>query len=296
MGKTIPNPIRQQAIKKWLEGMSRDKIADELDIGQGTVSDIIREAGKDDLQFLLLRGVALKIKNQGMDIESFAPLVRLHAVLRDKGILTGITGEENLLLMQDRLEASIVNMEVILFQKGLSTEHFFSLVTNMYNFADRVGVPLSEFPSYIEELKDRIDVLRKEINQAEKKKQDFQNDHKKTLELLQKYVSKIPYLLTVENLEEQLANAEEQLRDAKGRIRELEELQNKRCTNDLGEQNMGSLFETELDKAKEEFLPVAEIPRSMSMIKDALKNPQRYMGVLRRMRELYEGYQSLNSS
>jgi vacuolar-type H+-ATPase subunit I/STV1 len=243
-----------------------------------------------------LRGVALKIKNQGMDIESFAPLVRLHAVLRDKGILTGITGEENLLLMQDRLEAAIVNMEVILFQKGLSTEHFFSLVTNMYNFADRVGVPLSEFPSYIEELKDRIDVLRKEINQAEKKKQDFQNDHKKTLELLQKYVSKIPYLLTVENLEEQLANAEEQLRDAKGRIRELEELQNKRCTNDLGEQNMGSLFETELDKAKEKFLPVAEIPRSMSMIKDALKNPQRYMGVLRRMREHYEGYQSLNSS
>jgi transposase len=49
MGKRIPNPIRQQAIKKWLEGMSRDKIADELDIGQGTVSDIIREAGKDDL-------------------------------------------------------------------------------------------------------------------------------------------------------------------------------------------------------------------------------------------------------
>jgi hypothetical protein len=40
----------------------------------------------------------------------------------------------------------------------------------MYNLADKVGVPLKEFPSYIEELKDKIDVLRKEINQAEKKK------------------------------------------------------------------------------------------------------------------------------
>jgi hypothetical protein len=43
-----------------------------------------------------------------MDIESFAPLVRLYEVLRENELLTGITGHESLELMQDRLEAIIV--------------------------------------------------------------------------------------------------------------------------------------------------------------------------------------------
>jgi hypothetical protein len=124
MGRRIPDPIRQQAIKKWLEGKSRDEIAQELKISQGAVSGIIKESGKDDPQFYLLREVAVKIKNQGMDIESFAPLVRLRAVLRDKGVLTGSTGQENLELIQNRLEAAIVNMEVFLFYKELSFEDF----------------------------------------------------------------------------------------------------------------------------------------------------------------------------
>ena len=105
MGERIPDPIRQQAIKEWLEGESRDKIANELKRSQGAVSGIIKEAGKDDPQFLLLREVAVQIKNLGIDIESFAPLVRLRAILRDKGLLTGITGQENFELVQDRLEA-----------------------------------------------------------------------------------------------------------------------------------------------------------------------------------------------
>jgi hypothetical protein len=284
MGRRIPDPIRQQAIKKWLEGKSRDEIAQELKISQGAVSGIIKESGKDDPQFYLLREVAVKIKNQGMDIESFAPLVRLRAVLRDKGVLTGSTGQENLELIQNRLEAAIVNMEVLLFYKELSFEDFFSLVTNMYNLANEVGVLLNVFPSYIEELKDKIDVLIKEINQAEKKKQDFLNYHKKTLESVQEYIANKPFLVTLENIKEKLA-------DKEGRIRELEEeLHNERRSNDLEEQNTGSVSETELEKAKEELLPSVEIPHSMDMIKDVLKHPDRYMGVISRMSDIYDVY------
>jgi hypothetical protein len=285
MGRRIPDPIRQQAIKKWLEGKSRDEIAQELKICQGAFSGIIKEAGKDDPHFLLLREVAVKIKNQGMDIESFAPLVRLRAVLRDKGVLTGSTGQEN--LEQDRFEAVIVNLEVFLFREGLSIEEFCGLVTNMYDLADKVGVPLNKFPLYIEELKDNINVLRKETNQEEKKKQDVLKDNKKILELLQEYIANKPFLVTLENLKEQLA-------DAKGRIRELEELQNERPSNDLGEQNMGSVFETELDKAKLSQVKLPrEMPHSVSMIKDVLKHPDRYMGVISRMSDLYDRYHGI---
>ena len=185
--------------------------------------------------------------------------------------------------MQDRFEAAVVSMEEFLFHKGLSIEDFFSLVTNMYNSAEKVGVPLNEFPSHIEELKVNMDVLRKEISQEEKKKQDFLENNKKTLELIQKYIANKPILVT-------LANAEK-------RIRELEEeLDNERRSNDLGKQNMGSVFETELEKATEELLPNMDMTYSMNMLKDALKNPSRYMGVISRMSYLYDGYRGIQQT
>jgi hypothetical protein len=55
-----------------------------------------------------------------MDIESFAPLVRLYEVLREKELLTGITGHESLELKQDKLEVIIMDLEVFCFKKEAS--------------------------------------------------------------------------------------------------------------------------------------------------------------------------------
>ena len=77
LGGKIPRPIRLQVIRKWLASISRDKIAQELQISTGAVSDMIKDLGKDDPEFDLLREVAVKVKNQNLDIGTFAPLVRL---------------------------------------------------------------------------------------------------------------------------------------------------------------------------------------------------------------------------
>ena len=63
----------------------------------------------------------------------------------------------------------IVALEVFCFKGELSIEDFVSLITNMYSTADKLGIPLDRFPAYITELKDRIDALRKEIDQIEAK-------------------------------------------------------------------------------------------------------------------------------
>src|SRR5215207_2373205 len=140
--------------------------------------------------------------------KSFAPLVRVYEVLREKGLLTGITGQETLELMQNRMEAIIVALEVFCFkQEQLSIEDFVSLITNMYNAADKLGISLDRFPAYITELKDRIDALRKEIDQIEAKKQDALRDHGMTLELLQEYNANKSFLLRIQNLKQQLVDA-----------------------------------------------------------------------------------------
>jgi hypothetical protein len=83
MGGKIPREIRLQVIRKWLEGKSRDLIAYQLHIGAGTVSGIIKEL-RGDFDVDLLREVALNLKDRGLDIQSFAPLVRLRHVLEEE--------------------------------------------------------------------------------------------------------------------------------------------------------------------------------------------------------------------
>lgn len=148
-----------------------------------------------------------------MDIQSFAPLVRVYEVLREKGLLTGITGQESLEVMQNRLEALIVALEVFCFKGELYTEDFVSLITKMYNTADKLGISLDRFPACITELKDSIDVLRKEIDQIEARKQDALRDYEMILESLQEYNANKPFIQQMRKLKQQLADAEEKIRE-----------------------------------------------------------------------------------
>jgi transcriptional regulator with XRE-family HTH domain len=301
MGGKIPRPIRVQVIQAWLEGKSRDKIAQELGISTGAVSSIIKDLRGDDPQSDLLREVAVKIKGQNMDIQSFAPLVRLYEVLREKGLLTGITGQESLELMQIRMEALIVDLEVFCFKGELSIEDFVSLITNMYNTADKLGIPLDKFPAYITELKDSIDALRKEIDQIEAKKQDALKNYNMTLELLQEYNANKPFILQMRKLKQQLTDKEEEIRKGK------EELENERFWNEREEQHTWSISEDELDKASIELglsplhnfdmkpsLSVAYLKR---LVMDVFYHPSRYPGVIRQIRDIYNSqYESTTAS
>ena len=47
MSAKIPKSIREQVIKQWLQGMSRDQIAKDNGIGAGTVSSIIKDAKQE---------------------------------------------------------------------------------------------------------------------------------------------------------------------------------------------------------------------------------------------------------
>ncbi|MDQ3838582.1 MAG: hypothetical protein M3297_04865 [Thermoproteota archaeon] len=219
MGRKIPGPIRVQVIRLWLDGKSRDNIAEELDISAGAVSSIIEDSRRNDPQFDLLRGVAVKIKNQNIDVESFAPLVRLYEVLKEKELLTGITGKASLQLMQDRMEAMIVALEVFCFKKEqISIEDFVSLVTNMYATADKLGIPLDRFPAYEKKLKDRIEALKRELDDLEAKKQNALRDNEVTFEQLQEYNANKPFIQQFRRFEQQVAAKDEEISKVRGEL------------------------------------------------------------------------------
>jgi transcriptional regulator with XRE-family HTH domain len=292
MGGKIPRPIRVQAIKAWLEGKSRDKIAEELGISTGAVSSIIKDFRRDDPHFDLLRETAVKIKNLNMDIQSFAPLVRVYEVLREKELLTGIIGQESLELMQDRMEALIVALEVFCFKKEqLSIEDFVSLITNMYNTADKLGVPLGRLPAHITELGDRIDALRGELDQLETKKQDALRVNEATAELLQEYNANKPFLQQIRKLRQQVAEKEEEVRGAKN------ELETEKLFEIVGEQITWRVSLEELDEASIglglsrtyniDNNPHLEVRDLREWVMDVFSHPNKYINPLRQIRDIY---------
>ena len=226
-----------------------------------------------------------------MDVETFAPLVRLAEVLREKELLRGITGRESIELMHNRLEALIVSLEVFFFKEQLSIEDFVSLLTNLYNLADRLGVPLDRFPAYITELKDGIDVLRKEIEQLETKKQDTIKRCGMTLELIQEYNANKPFIVQLQNLKQQVADKEE-------KFHELERyLANEMHWNQLEEQYTWTISENELEKVniklnlsghantdKKQSLSTSNLK---DMVVDVIDHPSRYVEAIRHMMDTY---------
>ena len=82
----FPKTIREQVIKQWLQGMSRDQVAKVNDIGAGTVSAIIKDTKEQISDIDLLRQVAVVIKKNDLDLSIFASSIRIKNKLVEMGL------------------------------------------------------------------------------------------------------------------------------------------------------------------------------------------------------------------
>jgi hypothetical protein len=223
MGGQIPRPIKVEVIRKWLDGKSRDQIANEVGIGAGTVSTITNECRQNDPQFDLMRECAVKLKNQGHSIESFAPLVRLREILRKLLLDTPMTtavgearGEEEgdevktqqegvaASKMEEKIESLVVALQVFCFKQNRSIKEFVDVVHYLTSIAERFGIPLEKLHSYVEELASNADKLAEEIEQKSLEKQEALEDHDITSEVLDEYTGNRPLFETNQKLRAQL--------------------------------------------------------------------------------------------
>ncbi len=62
MGNRIPHHIKTKVLREWLQGISRDKIALDNNISEGSVTGIIQQAKINTPDMDLLREIALGIK------------------------------------------------------------------------------------------------------------------------------------------------------------------------------------------------------------------------------------------
>jgi len=76
MPPSIDNSVKTDVIKPWLDGDTRDKIADGNQIGASTVSGIINEwkKGIDVLEYDSFRELSVSCKKQGIIWARLLPL------------------------------------------------------------------------------------------------------------------------------------------------------------------------------------------------------------------------------
>src|SRR5919198_2365953 len=80
MPAPINEIIKRRVVQKWLSGEARDKIAIDNNLGEGTVSGIVKEfkIGLDHYEFDAARELALAAKKQGLTPVDLASHFRLH--------------------------------------------------------------------------------------------------------------------------------------------------------------------------------------------------------------------------
>jgi hypothetical protein len=131
----IPKSIKERVIKQWLQGMSRDEIGKDNDIGAGTVSAVIKDTKQENPDIDLLRAVAIIIKKYGLDLSVLASSIRIKNKLDKMGV------------NEDQIDSLIDNANTHCFKRGLTGEEYFNNVDKVCALSANLEMQLDELPS-----------------------------------------------------------------------------------------------------------------------------------------------------
>src|SRR5437660_6534035 len=87
MPAAIDSQVKKQVINQWLSGESRDRIAEDNNIGPGTVSNIVNEwkEGIEHSDYDSLRELAIYSKKEGFGLIDIASYIRLNKYIQKLG-------------------------------------------------------------------------------------------------------------------------------------------------------------------------------------------------------------------
>ena len=283
MGAKIPNTIRRQVITQWLYGFSRDQIAKGNQIGAGTVSEIIKQCKQKEypdgnyFEFDLIRELAVMLKREGVDVNTFASSIRLQRKLEQKG------------LNEEQIESLIEYVEVYCFCHDLKPEEFINTINKVSVLSDNLGIPIDEIAEYIRQEEERLKEIRQEITDLQMAQMQLLQHHNVTINTLREYEGNKPL---VDNL---VATQKELEQVIKERDSYKKDLEHERFWKKKEEENRWSVLATELYKADEELRSgtnsslVRKIEPSYlkNMVMDVYYYPSKYVQAIRQMMNTY---------
>ena len=200
MEPKVPKSIKERVIKQWLQGTSRDQIAEDNDIGTGTVSAIIKDTKQKDIPDIdLLREVALVLKNEDLDLVVLAGSIRLKKKIDDMD------------LNEDQIESFIENINVHCFKRGLKAEEFVNTINKIVSLSQNLGMPVEQLPHYIIQEKLEMEKLKRETEDVIVKQLQVLQHYNVTMEDLEEYKRNMPLIDYIEQQKNQLEKAKQKI-------------------------------------------------------------------------------------
>jgi hypothetical protein len=252
MPAPLDEQIRRKVIQQWFNGLPRDKIAEDNNIGAGTVSSVISnyKVGLETLDFDSIRQLALEIRKQQLNWSDLGSRFRLYNYF----IKSGAT--------EDKIESFIDNIS----SSNIPPEKVIELVNQLFNISKSESIPLDQVPGYVGEKlqeKQKIDQEIKDANDILQNKNgtiETINEYLKLKEELDKYGISTQDIDKLLNL---LINAKEYGFDGKkivGKLRKIKRLKNK-------EEKLKHHCEILSEQVKEcnNVLPLAQKIRAMNI-------------------------------
>jgi hypothetical protein len=157
MPASINEHTRKQVIQQWISGDSRDKIAIDNDIGEGTVSSIVNDwkKGFEDSEYESVRELAVQSKKQGIALSDLASRFKLYSIIKKSG-----TNE-------DQIESFISNCTSGIGVEILPPEKIVDLVNQLFNISKSESIALDQVPNYIKQKLQQKQKLEEQIKEAE---------------------------------------------------------------------------------------------------------------------------------
>ncbi len=198
MGPSIPHSIKIKVIEEWIQGISRDKIAQNNGIGNGTVTSIIEQSKTNIADIDLMRVFALKMKKENIDLNYFASAFRLKKVL------------DRLDLPEGKIEALIEEMNIHCFKQKVGLKEFFFKIDEVSNFANKLHVPIYDILFQINQKTKQLSELDKAVEIKQRQIKQKIEEYNITTKDLEQYRSNKPLIDKIYKLEFALSNKEKE--------------------------------------------------------------------------------------
>jgi hypothetical protein len=211
MGSATPYSIKVKVIKEWIQGLSRDKIGQNNGIGAGTVTSIIKQARDNIADIDLMRGLALEIKKEKLEINDFASAIRLKKVL------------DELELPEEKVESLFEAINIHCFKKEIDSKEFVSKIYEVSNLAYNFDVSIFNIPVFINQKTKQLTELNKEIAIKQRQIKQLIEEHNLTIQDLKDYRLNSPLIDKNQELARALKNLE---KDKSMLIKDLIDMEN----------------------------------------------------------------------
>jgi MFS superfamily sulfate permease-like transporter len=201
MGGKIPRNIKIRVIRHWLDGLTREEITKREDIGAGTVTGIVQEArGQEECNYIdLLREVALKLKEEGLELPLIGYAIRLKRIMQENDI------------KEDQIEPIIQDFAAYSLRNSISFDTIIQIGREALYLEQKFGIPIERIPEIITQKKETIDRLEEQrleiLGQTQRAREDRDSKQQELDTIsakVEKYLKEIPPVQRIIELEREL--------------------------------------------------------------------------------------------